>query len=354
MSAADALKPPPGEVINYVNSPSVGYKVVNASAATISLAILAVAIRLGVKFGVTKNPGWDDYTMVVALGFAIAQVVGNIILVKQWGVGHHSWNVPLQNYEPMLNWIIANTVLYLLAIMFAKLSILIFYYRLMGINKHFRWALYCVATLVIGYCLSLTLALIFQCTPPAAVWNLEMRPQAQCLNMVEIDVAIGAFNIPTAIVREIIVVQTLHDSDQAWNIVDSMVWLTLEINIGILCGCLPCFKPLFRHVSTKGSLGTYLRSLLTSSHSASKDNRVYGSESDGSGDHNNQSYRVLVESGKVRRGGASQAHPKGESISLPDRTFALPNGTKTGSAHDGRQGDIEQGGILVTNNFGHD
>ena len=60
MSAADALKPPPGEVINYVNSPSIGYKVVSVSAATISLAILAVAIRLGVKFGVTKSPGWDD------------------------------------------------------------------------------------------------------------------------------------------------------------------------------------------------------------------------------------------------------------------------------------------------------
>ena len=101
------------------------------------------------------------------------------------------------SYDSAQQWIIANTVVYLLAIMFAKLSILIFYYRLMGINKHFRWALYCVATLVIGYCLSLTLALIFQCTPPAAVWSLAMRPQAQCLNMVEIDVAIGAFNIPT-------------------------------------------------------------------------------------------------------------------------------------------------------------
>lgn len=60
MSAADALKPPPGEVIDYVNSSSIGYKVVNASAATIALATLAVAIRLGVKFGVTKSPGWDD------------------------------------------------------------------------------------------------------------------------------------------------------------------------------------------------------------------------------------------------------------------------------------------------------
>ena len=129
---------------------------------------------------------------------------------------------------------------------------------------------------------------------------------------------------------------------------------TLETNIGILCGCLPCFKPLFRHVSTKGSLGTYLRSLLISSHSASKDNKIYGSESDGSGDHHRQSYRVLVESGKARRGGNSQAHLKGESINLPDRTLALPNGTKTGSVHDGRQGDIEQGRILVTNNFGHD
>ena len=61
--------------------------------------------------------------MIVALLFAIVQAVINvlckiyipifkieimrflmkIIVVRRWGVGHHSWDVPLQNYQPMLN-----------------------------------------------------------------------------------------------------------------------------------------------------------------------------------------------------------------------------------------------------------
>ena len=61
--------------------------------------------------------------MIVALLFAIVQAVINVlceifmptfrieavrflmksIVVRRWGVGHHSWDVPLQNYQPMLN-----------------------------------------------------------------------------------------------------------------------------------------------------------------------------------------------------------------------------------------------------------
>ncbi|KAL9038760.1 MAG: hypothetical protein Q9180_002937 [Flavoplaca navasiana] len=53
--------------------------------------------------------------------------------------------------------------------MFAKLSILIFYHRLFGVNVPFRRAVFAVSALVVGYCLSLALATLFQCTPPAAV-----------------------------------------------------------------------------------------------------------------------------------------------------------------------------------------
>ncbi|KAL9038759.1 MAG: hypothetical protein Q9180_002936 [Flavoplaca navasiana] len=87
MSVNSALKPPPGQVVDYVHSESIGHRVVEASLSTIALATIAVVLRLIVKLRITKSAGWDDSAPVVNI----------------WGVGHHSWNVPLANYEPMLN-----------------------------------------------------------------------------------------------------------------------------------------------------------------------------------------------------------------------------------------------------------
>lgn len=52
-------------------------------------------------------------------------------------------------------------------------------------------------TFVVGYCVSIALAIIFQCTPPSAVWNLMQRETAKCTHLVAIEIAIGAFNIPS-------------------------------------------------------------------------------------------------------------------------------------------------------------
>ncbi len=60
MSVSDALKPPPGQVVDYVNSESIGHRIVDASLSTIILATTAVVLRLIVKLRITKSPGWDD------------------------------------------------------------------------------------------------------------------------------------------------------------------------------------------------------------------------------------------------------------------------------------------------------
>ena len=60
MSVNAALKPPPGVKIDYVNSVSRGYQVVDASAISISFAVVLVSARLAIKFGVTHSSGWDD------------------------------------------------------------------------------------------------------------------------------------------------------------------------------------------------------------------------------------------------------------------------------------------------------
>lgn len=56
-------------------------------------------------------------------------------------------------------------------------------------------------TFVVGYCLATALAIILQCTPPAATWDLmyRVKTNAHCASLIDIDIAIGGFNIPSDI-----------------------------------------------------------------------------------------------------------------------------------------------------------
>ena len=60
MPVSTALQPPPGQTVDYVNSPDIGGKVVNTSLATTALATFFVVARMSVKWGVTHSTGLDD------------------------------------------------------------------------------------------------------------------------------------------------------------------------------------------------------------------------------------------------------------------------------------------------------
>lgn len=92
-----------------------------------------------------------------------------------------------------------SNVLYLMCIMLAKVSILLFYNRLFGINKRFRLISYGVMAFVVSYCVASAFTIVFQCTPPKATWNLLLRVTSHCLSIIKIDIAIGAFNIASDI-----------------------------------------------------------------------------------------------------------------------------------------------------------
>ncbi|KAL8897720.1 MAG: hypothetical protein Q9207_007072 [Kuettlingeria erythrocarpa] len=328
MSVSDALKPPPGQVVDYVNSESIGHRVVDASLSTIVLATAAVVLRLIVKLRITKSPGWDDDgASVITPGMSL-------------------WLITSPCSIPTTQFIQINLVMYLFAIMFAKLSILIFYHRLFGVNVAFRRAVFAVSAIVVGYCLSLALATIFQCTPPAAVWDLKLRMQTNnCISLIKIEIAIGGFNIPTdiiilllpapmlwklqmpwsrklglmailatgifvcatAIIRQAIIVSTLHDADQAWTIVDAITWLG-----------------------------------------------IYPVEDSGSTDHEKHTYRVLVESHREKRMG-KQGAPLANTMSeksLPQIPLDIIRHEDVFRAQDRLDHDLESGSTQMRDRSG--
>lgn len=89
------------------------------------------------------------------------------------------------------------TLQYLMAVMFAKISILLFYKRLFGVHRHFRLALYGTMVFVVGYCGGASLAVLFKCSPMSATWSADREKwgNANCLSLTIIHSVIGGFNV---------------------------------------------------------------------------------------------------------------------------------------------------------------
>ncbi|KAF2833976.1 MFS monosaccharide transporter-like protein [Ophiobolus disseminans] len=279
-----------------------GPLVMGVSAATLALCSLFVGLRLVSRFVVVRKPGWDDYTMMLAWVLAFGASF-SICYGASKGLGRRQEDIPKEWLRPMKQTSWAFSVLYNPALMATKTSILVFYLTLSKTQKVFRWAT--IATLVVVNVggLALTILNIVQCRPVPAAWASPVPPSASCTNVVTIYLSSAPLNIITDLAifflpmpiltsmrlpkkQKIILVITfgfgifvaiidvvriayLQDAqratlraaqtdhaesgndqrntgDFAWYSSLSFMWSTVEINVGIMCGCVPALKPLAR------------------------------------------------------------------------------------------------------------
>ncbi|RMZ69477.1 MFS transporter [Pyrenophora seminiperda CCB06] len=251
---------------------------------------------------VVRKPGWDDYTMLLAWVLAFGASF-TICYGTTKGLGRKQVNIPSEWQAPMKKSSYAFSVLYNPALMVTKTSILLFYLTLSKTHKIFRWAT--IATLVVVDVggLALTILNILQCSPLAAAWASPVPDSAHCTNIVTIYLSSAPLNIisdlailflPMPILtsmrlpkkQKIILVITFgfgifvavvdvvriaylqaaqrntlqaaqqqtqesgndqrNTGDFAWFSSFSFMWSTVEINLGIMCGCVPALKPLAR------------------------------------------------------------------------------------------------------------
>ena len=192
-----------------------------------------------------------------------------------------------------------------LALMATKTSIIAFYLSLPTQNKKFKWA--CIVTLVVvnvgGFALGLFT--VFQCRPIHAAWQTPIPSTAKCTDIITIylsstplniitDLAIlflpmpiltgmrlpkkqkiilivtfsfGAFVAVVDVVRIVnlqgAAITRIHEiyttsrgpedetskpeqtrTDFSWYASLSFMWSAIEVNVGIMCACVPGLKPL--------------------------------------------------------------------------------------------------------------
>ncbi|KAK2615686.1 hypothetical protein N8I77_002424 [Diaporthe amygdali] len=277
--------------------PDRGPAVFAVTTATLVVGTAFFIARLICRSLIVKRVSWDDYFIILAWFLAVG-LSTTIDIGTSKGLGRHDVNIAGEDRLPLRKTEYVFSVLYNPALMALKTSILIFYLRLSkNTQQILRLASWIVLAIVNTAGVVLTFLNIFQCQPVVAAFSLY-RYQAQCIPLlteficsapvnIVTDLAILALPIPVLtgmrlpkrqkyilvftfslgifvtivdVVRIYYLQQAISfvpttpsndpealfgDSPEfAWNASLSLMWSAVEVNIGMICACIPTLKPL--------------------------------------------------------------------------------------------------------------
>ncbi|KAI9756382.1 MAG: protein disulfide-isomerase precursor [Chaenotheca gracillima] len=288
-SKMPAAPPPPGTIPNFVDPENHSRQIMVAAIICPIIAGIFVIARIYTRASLTRSLGWDDYTSIAAMGFSIAYCVIESQTTK-YGAGVHMWNVPATDFLPyFLRTHIIAVLVYIPAIFFFKTSVCLLYLRLFRPNKTFRYATFLVLFIVFAYNISNWLCTLLLCRPIQKAWYPPVDPQCVArqntatqagviMNLIS-DVMIfvlplpmvwslelrlmekiqvtlvfmtGLFIVAVSIVRLAFTYGFVSQTDTTWASTQTFTWSIIEVNVGIMCACMPTLRALLKQYLPKG------------------------------------------------------------------------------------------------------
>ncbi|KAJ4407438.1 hypothetical protein N0V82_009928 [Gnomoniopsis sp. IMI 355080] len=278
--------------------PDRGVAVFAVTVTTLVVGTFFFVARIICRTLIVRRVSWDDYFMVLAWLLAVGLTI-TIDVGTSAGLGKFDVDIPAEDRLPLRKAEYVFSVLYNPALMALKTSILIFYLRL---SKNTQQVLRIASWVVLGIVniagIVLTLLNIFQCRPVQAAFSLNAG-ETQCIPLlteficsapvnIVTDLAILALPIPVMtgmrlpkrqkcilvftfslgvfvtivdVVRIYYLQQAItampntatssdpaaifgDSPDFAWNASLSLMWSAVEVNVGMICACIPTLKPL--------------------------------------------------------------------------------------------------------------
>ncbi|KAF2113572.1 hypothetical protein BDV96DRAFT_601066 [Lophiotrema nucula] len=264
--------------------------------AIITVTVLSVVIawlRMYTRIFLSQNAWWDDYIMFAA---SFLTILTNGILTRAFelGLGRHIYYVPVEQVPECFKWLWAAEPTNLFALYAVRLSITLFFLRLIPVhqklNRRIIWTAAWGLTVSDIY---VSISYFIQCRPIQKVWRTDIP--GKCLSdaayaapvwlyqavsiladlaLVSIPIlmfrslklptrtkigvialcCLGIFTCAIAIVKTALLPALFdhHNLDKTWSLAQLCFWAPMEICVGIICGSLPCLKPLYHHIKTGG------------------------------------------------------------------------------------------------------
>ncbi|PLB35582.1 uncharacterized protein BDW47DRAFT_133375 [Aspergillus candidus] len=294
-----ASPPPPGVKPNLVNPPGSEYEIYSVSISMCATATLVLMARLYTRGVILRALGLDDWLCVGGSVCAWIFAILSIANIPN-GYGVHIWNLRVHNVINFKKVDLGEENVYAIGVGLVKTAILVFYLRLSP-ERRFRQLTWAIMGFVILYSVISVLLFTIGCIPVDAMWDITLMDHAKCFDQLSFVYAnaacnvfsdlvtlvlpiklcynlqttfrqkalllglftMGSFACVVAIVRIVTMLPFGHSNDLTWYKVTIAKWCMVEINVCIICACLPAMRPLFAKAfpgvfSTMGSRGTPL------------------------------------------------------------------------------------------------
>ncbi|KAF5658961.1 monocarboxylate transporter [Fusarium denticulatum] len=246
-----------------------------------SLAILCLLQRLYVKYYITRGLKIDDVLITLAWS-------AQIWSISIGGLCHHAWEMPIDVFEKhMLSSYIAAPA-FIICNGLTKSSLLTFYLQVSP-QKWFRRSIFVTIAFVVLYTIIIASLLLFGCQPRETAWDPYLFASGKCIDYAVMYIIIAVANIisdivlfaipmpmivrlkmplgqkiglgimlgiatitvTTSIIRMIYLPSLLGALDIPWIAAPANVWSFVEVNLFIICGCMPTFRKFLKRLAPK-------------------------------------------------------------------------------------------------------
>ncbi|KAI0975251.1 hypothetical protein F4678DRAFT_419743 [Xylaria arbuscula] len=276
---------------------------------TAVISIIIVALRLlsrRLRHGRLLLDASDWFLLAAWVFFATVNI--SWAVGTKYGIGRHA--VLVTDIHRIQVFAVVGAAAYILAMTFVKFSILALYLKTFPIQK-FRYCLWGVAFVVIGWGMSGSVVAIFRCTSIAYVWRSEAREF--CVNFALRNLISGIINVLTDISIMIMVIPFLWNrpilgqkkwlflstfavggsacimdivrlpysiktdtNDETWDVAPTVIVSLLEITIGMLAVSMPTYYPLYKCIFGGGQISSDSEETRASSYKETLNMSLYG------------------------------------------------------------------------------
>ncbi|KAF1844858.1 uncharacterized protein K460DRAFT_429649 [Cucurbitaria berberidis CBS 394.84] len=245
------------------------------------ISFVCVCLRLftRVKY---QAMGWEDPIIMLSMLLCIATAVFQVLQANA-GNGRHAIFIRFPDeVENNLKYLFWSVIFYNASLIVTKISILLQYKRVFAV-KEMRIPLHVLMGICVAWGITTLFTSILTCVPVHAYWNIMEKVNAKCIDNKIIWYVNASVNITTdllvvalpfrviwglhipkrqkvallgvltigwfvcvvSILRlHALVVLMAHPEDKSWYGSKVAYWSSIEINLAIVCACLPTLKPL--------------------------------------------------------------------------------------------------------------
>ncbi|KAJ5589448.1 hypothetical protein N7537_012126 [Penicillium hordei] len=251
------------------------------------LAVFTIISRLVVRGYIQGARLEADDWLIGTSSIPLIALLTASILGGTYGFGLHGWRITVENMVTMKKILFAYLIVYLFELLLIKVSILMFYRRIFGMN----WMIWTTLLVSYGWSIGSMIAALCACEPISyfwreiidttsgsnrynfyyyyvgnaaanvvtdvlillfpvpVVWSLQMRT-SQKIGVCGI-LLLGGFICVVSGIRIHYITYLHNNIDITWTLGDVAVWSTIEPCIGIICACLPVIQPFVRSLVKK-------------------------------------------------------------------------------------------------------